>query len=161
MKKILFAVILLGVSLSASAVSPGGPGCGWGNMLFDGDSGLGPHFAAATTNGTSGNKTFGMTSGTNGCSVQGDLTYGGQNLLAKAGVMEEVAHDMAVGHGQALTALTVAMGIHKQDRAHFDAVMHQHFDQVFPSQNVDAAQVMANIHAVMGQDTTLSAYVAS
>ncbi|RLA46625.1 MAG: hypothetical protein DRR06_04650, partial [Gammaproteobacteria bacterium] len=61
----------------AFAEAPGGPDCGWGNMLFKGESGLGSHMIASTTNGTSGNATFGMTSGTNGCSANGTLTYGG------------------------------------------------------------------------------------
>lgn len=39
MKKTLIAAALLGASTSAMAVAPGGPGCGWGNMLFEGKSG--------------------------------------------------------------------------------------------------------------------------
>jgi hypothetical protein len=38
-------------------------------MLFEGQRGTPAHFLASTTNGTSGNATFGMTSGTNGCST--------------------------------------------------------------------------------------------
>lgn len=159
MKKLWLSAILLAVSGAASAVSPGGPNCGWGNMLFEGESGLAPHFLASTTNGTSGNKTFGMTSGTNGCSVKGTLTYGGENLLAQAGVMEEVAHDMAVGHGQALTALAVAMGVDPGDRAYFSAVMHDHFNTIFPRPDVTAQQVRRNIVHVMRGNSTLSAYV--
>lgn len=158
MKKWLLAAALAGASTSAFAVSPGGPGCGWGNMLFDGSNGPAPHIVAYTTNGTSGNATFGMTSGTNGCSTNSTLTYGGQSLLAMNGVMDEVAQDMAVGHGEALTALSVSMGIAEQDRAHFDQVMHAHFASIFPSQDVNAAQVMNNINAVMQQDTVLAKY---
>jgi hypothetical protein len=81
MKKTLIAAALLGASTSAMAVAPGGPGCGWGNMLFEGKSGMPVHFLATTVNGTSGNATFGMTSGTNGCDTNGSLTYSGQSLL--------------------------------------------------------------------------------
>lgn len=159
MKKIWLSALLLAVSGAASAVSPGGPNCGWGNLLFEGKSGIAPHFLASTTNGTSGNKTFGMTSGTNGCSVEGTLTYGGENLLAQAGVLEEVAHDMAVGHGQALTALAVAMGVDPEDRTYFNAVMHRHFNAIFTQPEVTAKQVAANIHEVMRGNKALSVYV--
>ena len=35
MKKVLLAAALLGASVSAQAVAPGGPGCGWGNLIFE------------------------------------------------------------------------------------------------------------------------------
>lgn len=158
MKRILLGAALLGVSVSASAVSPGGDGCGWGNLVFEGKSGLPVHLLATTVNGTSGNKTFGMTSGTNGCDTSGALTYDGKSLLAMNGMLEEVAQDMAVGHGEALTALSVSMGIEPGDRAYFDQVMHQHFADVFPSQDVDAGQVMTHIDSVMQQDARLKVY---
>lgn len=159
MKKILLATALLGASFSAHAVAPGGPGCGWGNLIFEGKSGMPVHFLATTVNGTSGNATFGMTSGTNGCDTSGSLTYSGESLLAMNGVLEEVAQDMAVGDGEALTALSVSMGIQTEDRARFNALMHDNFASIFPSQDVSAGQVMENITAVMQQDQTLAKYV--
>nr|WP_311138690.1 DUF3015 family protein [Pseudomonas amygdali] len=100
------------------AQAPGGPDCGWGNMLFEGQRGTPAHFLASTTNGTSGNATFGMTSGTNGCSTNGALTYGGKSWLAMNGMMDELSKDMAMGQGEALTTLC---GIHRrpcaQDRS--------------------------------------------
>ncbi len=159
MKKILVASALLGFSMSASAVAPGGPGCGWGNLVFEGSSGLGAHLLATFVDGTSGNATFGMTSGTNGCDTSGALTYGGKSMLAMNGMLEEVAQDMAVGHGEALTALSVSMGIAAADRAHFDAVMHQNFPKVFASQDATAGEVLENINAVMKQDEKLAHYV--
>ena len=158
MKKIIIGAALLGSSMTASAVAPGGPGCGWGNLLFEGSSGLPAHLLATIVNGTSGNATFGMTSGTNGCDTSGALTYDGKSLLAMNGMLEEVAQDMASGHGEALTALSVSMGIQPDDRAHFDDVMHQHFADVFPSSDVDAGQVMTNIDTVMKKDNRLSVY---
>lgn len=159
MKKVLLAALLVGASTSAYAVAPGGPGCGWGNMLFAGKSGTGFHLLATFVNGISGNATFGMTSGTNGCNTSGALTYNGKDLLAMNGMMSNVSHDMAVGHGQALTALSVSMGIKPQDRAHFDQVMHNNFATIFPSQDVNVNQVMNNITSVMKKDKTLDKYV--
>ena len=160
MKKMLIAAAMLGASSSAMAVAPGGPGCGWGNMLFEGQSGMPMHLLATIVNGTSGNATFGMTTGTNGCDTNGALTYSGQSLLGMTGVMEEVAQDMATGEGEALTALSVSMGIEAADRAHFNAVMHENFAAIFSAQDITADQVMANITDVMKQDSDLSKYVA-
>jgi hypothetical protein len=160
MKKMLMAAVIMGssVSMTAQANAPGGPGCGWGNMVFEGQSGLPIHLIATIVNGTSGNKTFGMTSGTNGCSTSGALGYNGKSLLAMHGVLEEVAQDMAAGEGEALTALSVSMGVQSEDRAHFNQVMHENFTAIFPSEDVTAGDVVANIKAVMQQDEKLASY---
>ena len=72
-------------SMTAHADAAGGNGCGWGNMVFEGQRGLFPHLLATTTNGTSGNATFGMTSGTNGCNTNARLGYGGRSIFAMNG----------------------------------------------------------------------------
>ena len=155
MKKIISGIILLGASSTAMAVSPGGPGCGWGNMLFAGDSGP-MHFAASTTNGTSGNATFGMTSGTNGCSTSGSLTYGGKSMIGS--IMNELSEDVAKGEGDALTAVAVMYGIEQDDRQAFADATHNNFASIFPSENVTADEVMASLNEIIKSDTRLAKY---
>jgi len=159
MKKTIIAALLLGSAAGAHADAAGGPGCGWGNMLFEGQSGLPMHLLATLVNGTSGNATFGMTTGTNGCDVNGSLTYSGKSLLAMNGVLEEVAMDMATGQGEALTALSVSLGVTTADRAHFNQVMHQNFSSIFSRDDVTAAEVAEQISAVMKSDEVLVKYI--
>jgi len=159
MKRVLIGALLLGSSSLALAVSPGGPDCGWGNMLFKGQSGVGPHFLAWITNGTSGNATFGMTTGTNGCSANGTLTYGGTPMLGMNGVLDEFIADAANGSGQALTAVAVSMGIKPADRPEFAKVVHANFNTLFPTPDVTADQVYSSLLNVMKTDPSLSKYV--
>lgn len=158
MKRIFAAAALLTLSSASFADAPGGPGCGWGNMLFEGQSGIGPHFLATTTNGTSGNATFGMTSGTNGCSTDGALTYNGKSMIS--GIMDELSEDVARGHGEALDAVAVMFGIEKNDRDHFAKVAHQNFASIFPSSNVTAEEVTAALVEMMKADAKLAKYAA-
>jgi hypothetical protein len=158
MKKIFAGLVLLSASSTAMAVAPGGDNCGWGNMLFDGQSGLGSHVIASITNGTSGNATFGMTSGTNGCSTSGTLTYGGKSMVSS--IMGEFSEDVAAGEGDAMDTVAVIYGVEKQDRATFAKVMHENFAVIFPNENVTADDMMASIEAVMKSDATLSKYIA-
>ncbi|WP_344795121.1 DUF3015 domain-containing protein [Litoribacillus peritrichatus] len=160
MKRSLLAAGLLAASFSASAVVPGGDSCGWGNMLFEGQSGLPMHVVASTTNGTSGNASFGMTSGTNGCSANGTLTYGGQPMIDLSSIMDEFSEDVARGHGDALRTVAVALNIEAQDRATFDAVMHENFAVIFPNENVTSDQAMSAVLEVMKADDRLSKYAA-
>ena len=155
MKKTIISIALLGLSSTAMAEAPGGPGCGWGNMLFEGQSGP-VQFLATTTNGTSGNKTFGMTSGTNGCSMNGTLTYGGKSLLGS--IMGEFSEDVARGEGEALNAVAVMYGVEQQDRASFATAMHTNFQTLFPNENVTAEEVMASMNEIMKSDAQLAKY---
>lgn len=156
MKKILAGAVLISASMSSFAVAPGGPDCGWGNMLFKGQSGLPQHILASITNGTTGNASFGMTSGTNGCSTSGTLTYGGQALV---GVFDEFSEDAARGEGEALTAVSVSYGIEKQDRAAFAKLVHENFASLFPNANVTAEDVHQQIVELMRGDVRLAKYV--
>ena len=158
MKRVLFASLLAVTSASAFAEAPGGPDCGWGNMLFEGQRGTPAHFLASTTNGTSGNATFGMTSGTNGCSTSGVLTYGGKPMLVLSGIMDELSEDMAKGEGEALTTYAVVLGVAPEDRAHFAAVTQAHFSEIFSAADVNEQQVHEATLAVLKADARLAKY---
>lgn len=156
MKKLMAGVVLFAASAAAFAEAPGGPNCGWGNMLFKGQSGIVPHFLASTTNGSSGNATFGMTSGTNGCAVDGKLTYGGKAMVGA--MFDEFSADVAMGEGETLTAVAVAYGIAPEDRAAFAQLAHANFAVLFPSENVTADEVVATLEALMKNDAQLARY---
>lgn len=156
-KEILLAAALTLGSGSAMAAAPGGPDCGWGNMLLEGQSGIGPHILATTTNGTSGNKTFGMTSGTNGCSMDGKLTYGGKSMIGS--IMDRFSEDVAQGNGEALDAVAVIYNIAPEDRATFAEVTHENFKTIFPSAQVTTEDVIASLETVMKSDSRLAKYV--
>ena len=163
MKSKVVGIGLLGVVLFAApsfvmAAAPGGPNCGWGNMLFAGQSGLPSHIVAVTTNGTSGNATFGMTSGTNGCSVDGKLTYGGKDMVNVSSIMGEFSEDVARGQGEAMDAIAAMIGVQEQDRAAFAQVMHEHFAAIFPDEDVTAREVLTSVNVVMMNDQRLAKY---
>lgn len=159
LKTLLVSGAMLGMSSAAMAEAPGGPDCGWGNMLLVGSSGLGPHLGATITNGTSGNNTIGMTLGTNGCSVDGALTYGGNSLVWFDQILDEYSTDVATGEGEALNAVAVMFGVEPAHRDHFGDVMHENFAQLFPTQNVTSQEVVDSMVVVMKNDPTLAGYV--
>ncbi|MFQ6573984.1 DUF3015 domain-containing protein [Pseudomonas sp. UM16] len=142
----------------AHADQAGGNGCGWGNMLFEGKNGLFPHLLATTTNGTSGNATFGLTSGTNGCDSKAHLGYGGRSWLAMNNMLDTIAEDMAQGQGEALNAYATLLGIDPADRAHFAQVTHQNFATIFTTPDVTGEQVLSNTLNVMSSDPQLARY---
>jgi hypothetical protein len=145
-------------SSASQAVAPGGPDCGWGNLMFEGDSGKIAHMGASIFNGTSGNQWIGILAGTNGCSSEGTITYGGKSLFALTGFMDEVAVDIAKGEGEALDALSVVMGIEQHDRSAFGKLLQNNFNTIFPNENVESDAVIASIQEVMKNDEHFSQY---
>lgn len=157
MKKLLIASTLL-ISTSALADAPGGQTCGWGNMLFAGQSGTPSHVLAVTTNGSTGNNTFGMSFGTNGCSTKGTLTYGGKEMIDVSMIMDEFSEDVARGDGEALTAVAVSLGVSEADRDLFKSTLHNNFNTLFPSEEATTEHVVSSMFSLMKNDENLAKY---
>jgi hypothetical protein len=159
MKKLLIAVAIA-VPASAMAAGENNIGnCGWGSKLFDGQSGIAPQVLGATTNGTFGNQTFAITSGTSGCTQDGAVKSNWKTALFIDGNKEMLARDMSVGSGETLDSLAHLMGVEAQDRAAFNRVAKENLWKIF---SADAtADIMANFRQVLAADAQLARYTAA
>lgn len=126
-------------------------GIGLGTTIFEnvGD-GLLSQICAATTNGTSGNQTFAITTGTSNAKK-----WNGIVMNDKAGAfvrdnMDVLARDMSAGSGDHLDALAELMAIPAADRAVFAASMQKNFGVIFSSPSVTHQQVIENIAKITG-----------
>lgn len=154
-KIILSAAILLAPAL-ASADNIGQ--CGWGTKLFDGNSGLAPQVLAVTTNGTSGNQTFGMTSATSGCTRDGTVRSAWKATAFLENNKNKVARDMSRGSGEALESLAAVMGINESDKALFFSSAKANFGAIFPSENVSTESIIASINELVLSTPELAKY---
>ncbi len=160
MKKLIASVVLAASPFTAFALGGHGPaGCGLGTeVVFKNADEWHEHVLAATTNATSGNQTFGMTSGTLGCeSANGPLADASIFIDAN---MEQLAADFAAGQGETLDALAEVIGIAEQERTHFNAVVQRQFDSLFSSTATNSQMVYQNLVAIMESDSLLSKYLA-
>ena len=150
MNKILVASLMLGaaVMLSTPAQAIDSTGCGLGSMAWRGQSGILPQVAAATTNGTFGNQTFGITFGTSGCDPNGRITGGTQKMVLAflENNLEQFAMDAAAGEGETLTTLAGIMDMNEADVA---VKTYQNFAVLFPNENVDAVDVTLKFYEIM------------
>jgi hypothetical protein len=156
MRKTLLAMTLVAAPMVSMAAETG-PGCGWGSILMDGQEGVVPNVLAATTNGTFGNQTFGMTSGTAGCDASQTIQRAAADFLDDN--MEKVARDMSSGQGESLDTLANLMGVQPTDKAAFFTLTHENFSQIFSGDAVSSTEVMDNLQSVMRQDAALAHYV--
>ncbi|MDH5612867.1 MAG: DUF3015 domain-containing protein [Gammaproteobacteria bacterium] len=155
MKKVIIASLMILAPVVAQANSAG---CGLGSTLFNGQSGIAPNVLAATTNGISGNQTFGMTTGTLGCDQNDTVSAAADSFLDAN--MERVARDMSTGQGEALETLAALIGIEEADKAAFYTVSHENFKKIYSRDDVTSGEVLASLKAVMQSDSVLAKYVA-
>lgn len=132
--------------------------CGWGSKVFDGQSGLAPQVLGATTNGTFGNQTFGITSGTSGCTQDGAVRSTWKTAMFIDGNKETLARDMSVGSGEALDSLAHLLGVDAADRAAFNRIARDNMQRIFPRDNAETEQVVAALREVLMSDAKLARY---
>ncbi|MCG3731227.1 DUF3015 domain-containing protein [Vibrio cincinnatiensis] len=158
MKKLLAVAALAVLPLSNAAMADSDIGCGLGTMIFDGQQGKVFKVLGATTNGTSGNQTFGITFGTLGCDGTGTINSAQKLALFIDGNLDNLARDIARGEGETLATLSEVWGIQDADKATFNQMVKENFAQVFQSENVTSQEVFTNLNTLVAQDQTLSAY---
>jgi hypothetical protein len=134
-------------------------GCGLGTMLFEGERGVAPQILAVTTNGTSGNQTFGISSGTLGCTQNGVVRPPAEVEILLMSSLDSLAADVARGDGETLRSLAALMAIEEADQPRFFTSLQDNFVRIFPSENVSADEVITSIDAVMAEDGVLRRYV--
>jgi hypothetical protein len=102
------ASALLALSATSNAAPYGTAGCGLGSVFFG--SNQGSQIFAATTNGSSGNQTFGISSGTSNC-VPGSKAeaFNKQRDFVDTN-LASLASEMAQGSGETLAAYTQTLG---------------------------------------------------
>jgi hypothetical protein len=135
--------------------------CGWGSKVFDGQKGIVPQVLGATTNGTSGNQTFAITSGTSGCTQDGVVSSSWKMAMFIDGSKDRLARDMSTGSGESLDSLAALMGVKDADKPVFFRTLKEGFAQIFFSDSVTSAEVMASIKQVMAADSTLAQYAST
>ncbi|MBE9554070.1 MAG: DUF3015 domain-containing protein [Proteobacteria bacterium] len=161
MKRILFAAIAITALTAgaAHAANNNNVGCGLGTMAFKGQTGTGPQVMAVTTNGTAGNQTFGISSGTLGCTKNGVVDPPQMAAAFTGSNIDNLARDAARGEGEALESLAELIGVEEQDKSAFFATSKDNFSTIFASENTTAEDVLAAWYGVMAEDDVLQRYV--
>lgn len=160
LNKKLMVVALVGmIPVGAMAAGENNIGtCGWGSKLMDGQRGIAPQVLGATTNGTSGNQTFGITSGTSGCTQDGVVKSTWKTAMFIDGNKDKLARDMSVGHGESLDSLAKLMGVQEQHKAAFFQATKDNFARIFAADTTSTDQVLASLKAVLAADSVLAQY---
>jgi hypothetical protein len=125
-------------------------GCGLGTMLFQNNADQSSLLQAfqATTNGTFGNQTFGVTSGTSECKQPTKFVSNERLNEFVVANMDNLAKDIAMGRGETLDAFADLMQVPAEKRPEFYQKLQASFSNIFTSENVVLANVVDNVAAV-------------
>lgn len=137
MKRVLMASLAVafmgmqvGLGMAAEGNPDTGPGCGLGKLAWQNyphQKVIGIQTMEATTNGLMGNQTFGITSGTSGCTNDGKFWASEKVNVFAALNFENLAQDMAQGQGEHLTSLATLMGIPAAQQPAFFAMTQEKY----------------------------------
>jgi hypothetical protein len=156
MKKILLAA-LVSLPVTAFAAANNVGSCGLGSKVFEGQNGIAPQVLAVTTNGTFGNQTFGITSGTLGCTQDGVVSSNWKTAMFIDGNKAQLARDAASGQGETLDALAALLKVDAADKAAFVSLAKARHAEIFAS--VESADSIATrLKAALQSDARLAKY---
>lgn len=156
MKKLILGAVIASAPLVATAHPAG---CGLGTaVIFKSPGSWVEHVLAATTNGTSGNQTFGMTSGTLGCADAGGPLASGVDYFIDENI-DLIAMESATGQGETIDALAEMIGVEEADKRAFRLSLQSNFDALFPSEDTSSAQVYSAIVDIMSHNARLAKYL--
>lgn len=153
MKRFMLALVLVSLVIMpatlAFAANKQNTGCGLGYLIMQGNDGLLYQILAVTTNGTFGNQTFGITSGTLECDKPGSFATREQLNRYVSENMDNLANDIARGQGEYLNTLAVLMEVSEGSRAEFYTRLQSNFSQIYPSSDITSVDVLTNIENLM------------
>jgi hypothetical protein len=130
------AMAVMSVASVAMADGYGTAGCGLGSIVFGDKPGM-IQVLAATTNGTSANQTFAITSGTSNCGSSEPSAESAKAFVETN--REALAKDVARGKGETIASLTTLAGC--SDASAVGATLQQNFSSIFPAASVSDVTV--------------------
>ncbi|UCH91360.1 MAG: DUF3015 domain-containing protein [Nitrospirota bacterium] len=157
----VFALFLvMGMSsMALGAHDSTGPGCGLGKLAwqdYQNKHNIAPQVAMATTNGTFGSQTFGISSGTSGCSNDGQLFTSEKVNVFTAMNFDNLSQEMAQGQGEHLTSLATLMGIPEENHQEFFAMTQENYTTLVQAGETSPKAVVKAIHDAMSGHIVLA-----
>jgi len=130
-------------------------GCGLGSMLFGNQNTREHQVLAATTNGSSWNQTFAMSSGTLNCSPQLNLKTAevkkNMNMFISAN-NEALAVDIAKQNGETILALSQIVGC--KDAQYLGTKLQSRYSTIYQQNSIHS--VTNNMYDVIASDNYLA-----
>jgi hypothetical protein len=157
-RKLPLLLVPVMVASGGAALADSGPGCGLGQNIFAGQTGLAAHVLAATTNGSSSNQLFGLSFDSLGCNGETVITAEFQRNVFVANNYDNIARDAAQGGGEHLQSLAQLMQMPDSDARHFYQLAQVNYDALFADPGTDYATWLEKLDTTLSADPALAKY---
>ena len=140
-----------------------GPGCGLGKLLwsdFKRQKDIAPQVLMATTNGTFGSQTFGISTGSSGCTNDGKIMGEHKTTMFAQLNFENLSQEMAQGQGEHLASLATLMGVPTEQHAAFFTMTQERYTSLVKTGEASSVAMVKAIndaiatHPVLAQVST-------
>lgn len=153
MKRTLLALVTVaGLAAAASAASQNDAGCGLGTLLFK-ENRPADQVLAATTNGCFGTQTFGITTGTLGCTSGGLIKSAQERRVFTATNFRALEQELAAGSGQYEASLAALTGCKAEA---FSAFAKARYEKLIPSEKTTSTELLNNIDKEISSDPAMA-----
>ncbi len=126
-------------------------GCGLGTYVFQENDHT--QILAATTNGSFGTQTFGITSGTSNCVSGPNVAVAEKLDQFLVNNSSQVAEDLARGNGEALKTVTGILGCSESTAVNNE--LKSHFSDIFVSHEAKANEISDSFVSVVQSNNVL------
>jgi hypothetical protein len=136
-----------------------GPGCGLGKLAwsdYKGQKQIAPQVMMATTNGTFGSGTFGISTGTSGCTNDGTIMASEKVNVFAAINFENLSQEMAQGQGEHLTSLATLIGVPAEHQAEFFAMTQDKYKSLIQAGETSPVAMVKALHDAMTNHPVLA-----
>jgi hypothetical protein len=158
-------IVALGVVAVASqaglamAANPDtGPGCGLGKIAwadFKNQKNIAPQVLMVTTNGT-GMNTFAISSGTSGCTNDGQVWASERANVFAAINLDNLSQEMAQGKGEHLASLATLMGVPNEQHAAFFALTQERYTALVQEGETSSVALVKTLNDAISKSPVLA-----
>jgi hypothetical protein len=140
---VLTIAALLAPSLAMAAGNHPMAGCGLGYLLLSNkDNTKVTQVLGGTTNGTFGSQTFGITSGTSGCTEDGAVKFARATEVFAEVNLASLRSEMAAGQGEYVTAFASLLGASETNRPAMVRFFQTQYQSLFPTAETNASDLL-------------------
>ena len=155
MRRLVLAATAVLLAGAVYAGNQNDAGCGVGSLIFK-ENQPAQQILAATTNGTFGNQTFGITTGTLGCSSGGVMKAEKQRDVYVAVNYRNLSRDLSAGTGEYATSFAKLLGCTKESVPSFLTFAKEKYTILIPSEQTTSDEFLKNVETQIAKDPVLS-----
>lgn len=158
MKKLLALGVVAALTPSLGLAAGNHPmaGCGLGYLLLSNkDNSKVTQVIGATTNGTFGSQTFGISSGTSGCTEDGAVKVARAAEVYADVNFASLRREMALGQGEVAETFVALLGISETHRQEAMKLFQGQYAALFPTATTSTGDFLNAVGATISQHPEL------